>query len=88
MRPRKTTTKQDAAAPAALPLLRPILRELTDRNVARIRADFPGWDLHALKAEFDRWLDSDTAREPSNYDAAFYGFMKQHHDRNRHQLRG
>jgi hypothetical protein len=87
-RPRKVLTNPDkATVPGALPLLRPIMRELTDRNIARIRADFPGWDVYALKAEFDTWLDASTAREPANYSAAFYGFVKQHHDRNRHQLR-
>jgi plasmid replication initiation protein len=88
-RTRRVPTNPDkATVPGALPLLRPIMRELTDRNVARIRTDFPGWDVYALKAEFDTWLNADTAREPMNYSAAFYGFVKQHHDRNRHQLRG
>ena len=88
-RTRRVPTNPDKAiVPGALPLLRPIMRELTDRNIARIRADFPGWDVYALKAEFDTWLNADTAREPTNYSAAFYGFVKQHHDRNRHQLRG
>ena len=88
-RTRRVPTNPDkATVPGALPLLRPIMRELTDRNVARIRTDFPGWDVYALKAEFDTWLNADTAREPTNYSAAFYGFVKQHHDRNRHQLRG
>jgi plasmid replication initiation protein len=85
---RVPTNPEKATVPGALPLLRPIMRELTDRNVARIRTDFPGWDVYALKAEFDTWLNADTAREPTNYSAAFYGFVKQHHDRNRHQLRG
>ena len=85
---RVPTNPAKATVPGALPLLRPIMRELTDRNVARIRTDFPGWDVYALKAEFDTWLNADTAREPTNYSAAFYGFVKQHHDRNRHQLRG
>jgi hypothetical protein len=51
-----------------------------------VRRDFPGWDIYALKADFDSWLDQDAAREPQDYEAAFYGFVKQHHSRNRHQV--
>jgi len=51
---------------SALPLLPP-MRELTYRNIARIRADLSGWDVDALKAEFDTWLVADTAREPTNH---------------------
>jgi plasmid replication initiation protein len=89
-RPRKPTIPKNdkPASPATLPLLRPLLRDLTDRNIARIRTDFPGWDVYALKAEFDAWIDANPAREPLNYTAAFYGFVKQHNERNRHQLRG
>ena len=74
--------------PSPLPLLQPILRLLTDDTIARIRADFPGWDVYALKSDFDSWLDADPAREPKDYGTAFYGFVKQHHQRNQHQLQG
>jgi hypothetical protein len=40
---------------------------------------------YALKADFDEWIDAVPAREPQNYNAAFYGFVKQHHERNRSQ---
>jgi hypothetical protein len=69
-------------------LLRPLLRNLSDRGIERIRADFPGWDVYALKAEFDTWIDQDPGRQPKDYEAAFYGFVRQHHHRNQHQLRG
>ena len=69
-----------------LPLLNPLIRNLSDRTISQIRCDFPDWDIYALKAEFDDWLDEDPARKPQNYEAAFYGFVRQHHDRNRHQL--
>ena len=72
--------------PRSLPLLQPILRNLSDRCLLRVRTDFPGWDIYALKADFDSWLDEDTGREPNDYEAAFYGFVKQHHARNRHQV--
>lgn len=77
-----------APQPAPLPLLQPVLRNLTEQGTARIRASFPGWDIYALKAEFDSWLDQNPQREPRDYEAALYGFMKQHHQRNRHQLNG
>jgi len=72
--------------PQSLPLLEPILRNLSDRCILRVRTDFPGWDIYALKADFDSWLDQDATREPKDYEAAFYGFVKQHHARNRHQV--
>ena len=74
--------------PSPLPLLRPILRILTEQGIARVRAHFPDWDIYALQAEFNTWIDEDPAREPRDYDAAFYGFVRQHHHRNRYQLRG
>jgi plasmid replication initiation protein len=89
-RPRKPPVprKPKAAKPAPLPLLRPLLSELSERGIRRIRTDFPGWDVYALKAEFDAWVNAEPARTPKDYEAAFYGFVKQHHERNRHQLRG
>jgi plasmid replication initiation protein len=70
----------------ALPLLQPLMRFLSENGVARIQAEYPGWDVYVLKADFDSWLDEDPAREPKDYEAAFYGFVRQHHQRNRHQL--
>jgi plasmid replication initiation protein len=88
-RPRPLAPRPEKdAEPAPLPLLRPILRMLTDGGIARIRTDFPGWDVYSLKADFDSWIDQDPAREPKDYEAAFYGFVRQHHHRNQHQLRG
>jgi plasmid replication initiation protein len=65
-----------------LPLLTPILRELSEPCVARIRSDFPGWDVYALKADFDAWLDQASDRTPMDYEKAFYGFVRQHAARN------
>ena len=80
--------KADAPVPQpqSLPLLKPLLRNLSDRCILRVRSDFPGWDIYALKSDFDSWLDQDATREPKDYEAAFYGFVKQHHARNRHQV--
>jgi plasmid replication initiation protein len=87
-RPRPTRAADRSPDPPQLPLLGPLLRTLSDRGIERIRADFPGWDLYALKAEFDNWIDQDSARQPKDYEAAFYGFVRQHHQRNQHQLHG
>lgn len=69
------TTAQDDAIVAFGPL--------TEATTARVRRDFPGWDIYMLKAEFDGWLAQATDRKPSDYQKAFYGFVRQHHDRNR-----
>jgi hypothetical protein len=50
--------------------------------LARVRKDFPRWDVYALKSEYDRWLDADAQRAPKSYDAAFYGFVRSHTARN------
>jgi plasmid replication initiation protein len=55
---------------------------LTDETTARVRRDFPGWDVYALKAEFDNWLRQNPERIPGDYQKAFYGFVRQHQERN------
>ena len=89
-RPAALSQKRDntssTQAPPLLPLLRPLARQLSDRTLMRIRTDFPGWDIYALKNEFDVWLNGDPSREPTDYDAAFYGFVRTHHERNKYQL--
>jgi plasmid replication initiation protein len=55
---------------------------LTDKTMQIARRDFPGWDLYAIKAEFDGWLMG-AAQQPDDYQKAFYGFAKQFHARNR-----
>ena len=72
--------KAKKAAEAAMPLFS---RYVTDEALARIRQDFPGWDVHALKAEFDEWIDAKPSRAPKDYNGAFYGFVRQHAARNR-----
>jgi plasmid replication initiation protein len=69
-----------------LPLLTPIIRALSDRTITQIRSEFPGWDIYVLQAEFNEWLDADPDRKPKNYEAAFYGWVRQHHARNRVQV--
>jgi plasmid replication initiation protein len=75
-RPRK---RKEAAKPAAAPALPLFNRNLSDDVLSRIRKDFRGWDVYALKSEFDAWIDERPAeRTPKNYEAAFYGFVRQH----------
>ena len=57
-------------------------RPLSGHTIERIRRDFPGWDIYALQAEFDIWLADAPGRSPKDYEAAFYGFVRQHHARN------
>ena len=66
----------------------PLFQTLTDETIANIRRDFPGWDVYALKTDFDEWIYGDASRTPKDYNAAFYGFVKTYHARNKHQLRG
>jgi hypothetical protein len=54
---------------------------LSERAIARIRSDFPGWDIRALQAEFDTWLGEQDGRAPKDYEAAFYGFVRRVHTR-------
>jgi plasmid replication initiation protein len=69
-----------------LPLLSPIIRALSERAIGQIRKEFPGWDVYALQQAFNEWLDEDTTRAPTNYEAAFYGWVRKHHARNRSQV--
>ena len=69
------------AQPRAVPLFSP---SLTDETLTKVRRDFPGWDVYAIKAEFDAWLADGSGRQPDDYQAAFYGFMRKHNADNRH----
>ena len=60
---------------------------LTDETIEHLRTTCPGWDLHALHAEFERWVDADPDRLPANWQKAFIGWVKRHHEKNRHHLR-
>lgn len=73
--------KPRAAAPSDKPL--PLFRErhLSENTIARVRQDFPGWDVYALKSDFDLWLDGKGDSDPRDYQAAFYGFVRQFHKR-------
>ena len=69
-----------SAQPRAALLFSP---SLTDETLTKVRRDFPGWDVYAIKAEFDAWLADGGGRQPKDYQAAFYGFMRKHNADNR-----
>ncbi|WP_422635906.1 replication initiator protein A [Sphingobium sp.] len=75
----------------------PPLRERSVRRVtaaavldadvyASIRSDFPGWDYDELIRRFDAFLGSNPSELPRNYSKRFYGFVKEHHRRNKYRL--
>jgi plasmid replication initiation protein len=84
-RPRAPAEPQ-AVPPQDLPLLSPIIRMLSERTIEQIRKEFPGWDVYSLQGIFNEWLAEDPARAPKDYDAAFYGWVRKHHARNRAQF--
>lgn len=64
------------AAPPSSASAMPLFRTLHEDTIRRVRADFPGWDVYALQSEFDTWLAGDSSRQPGDYQAAFYGFVR------------
>ena len=56
--------------------------------ISGIGARYPGWDMDNMRSEFDAWIAGDPGRMPHDYAKAFDGFMRRHHERNKHQLRG
>ncbi|MBT0670980.1 replication initiator protein A [Novosphingobium profundi] len=61
---------------------------MTDETIATLRGECPGWDLYALHAEFERWVEADAERTPANWQRAFIGWVRRHHAKHKHQLRG
>lgn len=80
-RSHRPTTLNSTKNEQAMPLL-PLPIHLTNETIERIRCDFPGWDIYALKADFDSWIAGDDRRRPKDYQAAFYGFVKRYHTAN------
>lgn len=60
---------------------------LTDETIQHLRDTCPGWDLHALHAEFETWVNADSARLPANWQKAFIGWVRRHHEKHSHTLR-
>lgn len=64
-------------------------KEILDPDIYHaIRTECPGWDLDVLMRQFDSFLNSNPHELPRNYSKRFYGFMKKHHERNKHTLPG
>lgn len=64
-------------------------QEILDPEIYHaIRTECPGWDLDVLMRQFDSFLNSNPHELPRNYSKRFYGFMKKHHERNKHTLPG
>ncbi|GAM07422.1 hypothetical protein MBENS4_4418 [Novosphingobium sp. MBES04] len=61
---------------------------MTDETIDTLRAECPGWDLHALHADFERWVAADPERTPANWQRAFVGWVRRHHAKHKNQLRG
>jgi plasmid replication initiation protein len=61
---------------------------MTDETIDYLREACPGWDLYAVHADFERWVNADPARSPADWQRAFVGWMKRHHEKHRHELRG
>jgi hypothetical protein len=60
---------------------------MTDETIDLLRAECPGWDLHMLHAEFERWVGADANRTPANWQKAFIGYVRRWHEKHRHELR-
>lgn len=56
---------------------------LTEATMRRVRQDFPGWDIYAIKSDFDTWLLDKDRDWPDDYNAAFYGFARKWSERQR-----
>jgi plasmid replication initiation protein len=61
---------------------------MTDETIDHLRETCPGWDLHALHAEFERWVNAAPERTPADWQRAFVGWVKRHHEKHRHTLPG
>ena len=61
---------------------------MTDETIAYLRQNCPGWDLHALHAEFERWVAASPERTPADWQRAFVGWVKRHHEKNGQMLSG
>lgn len=61
---------------------------MADETISLLRSECPGWDLHNLHAEFERWVNADSSRTPANWQKAFIGYVRRWHEKHRHELRG
>lgn len=78
--------------PVRKPLPSPTSRKASAQSIldaeiySAIRQDFPGWDYDELMRRFDAFLGANPNELPRNYSKRFYGFVKEHHRRNKFRL--
>ena len=60
---------------------------MTDETIDTLRNSCPGWDLYALHAEFETWVSASPERTPADWQRAFIGWVRRHHEKHRHTLR-
>ena len=80
--------RRTAPAEAALPPL-PLFRDrtLTDETIARVRRDFPAGTSMRSRPNSMPGSRTRHGRDPKDYQAAFYGFVRQFHVRERGCIR-
>jgi plasmid replication initiation protein len=61
---------------------------MADETIDLLRNECPGWDLYALHADFEAWVAASPERTPANWQKAFIGWVRRHHQKHRHSLRG
>lgn len=60
---------------------------MTDETINLLRTECPGWDLYALHAEFEAWVRASADRTPANWQKAYIGWVRRHHEKHKHELR-
>ena len=61
---------------------------IAEETLGLLRAECPGWDFYALHIEFENWVAAAPDRTPANWQKAFIGWVRRHHAKHRHTLRG
>lgn len=82
-------SSSQAPCPAPLSVSRHRARatDVLDADIySAMRSDFPGWDYDELMSRFDAFLGTNPHELPRNYSKRFYGFVKEHHRRNKYKL--
>ena len=59
---------------------------MADDTITLLRSECPGWDLYVLHAEFENWIAASSERTPANWQKAFIGWVRRHHEKHRHEL--
>lgn len=54
---------------------------VTEDTADLLRRECPGWDLYTLHAEFEQWVNAAPERAPANWQKAFIGWVRRHHEK-------